>query len=101
MLLVSTRPNSIAEVGSETSLVISHDEFMMAVDRDEFLEVNIKHPHKIQTCISLSMLHIYLLLIHLRFIQQFDVSINKCDGPFRELNWCRNQYTRSIIINLI
>ena len=42
MLLVSTRPNSIAEVGSETSLVISHDEFMMAVDRDEFLEVNIK-----------------------------------------------------------
>ena len=57
MLLVSTRPNSIAEVGSETSLVISHDEFMMAVDRDEFLEVNIKHPLKIQTCISLSMLH--------------------------------------------
>ena len=38
---MSTRPNSIAEMRSETSLIISHDEFMMAVDRDEFLEVNI------------------------------------------------------------
>ena len=36
---VSTRPSVGVEVESEASLVISHDEFMMAVDRDEFLEV--------------------------------------------------------------
>ena len=66
MPLVSTRPNSIAEVGSETSLVISHDEFMMAVDRDEFLEVNIII---IQT-------NIIYYLLPIPYIQQFDVSIN-------------------------
>ncbi len=66
MPLVSTRPNSIAEVGSETSLVISHDEFMMAVDRDEFLEVNI--------IIVQTNIRYYLLPIP--YIQQFDVSIN-------------------------
>ena len=66
MPLVSTRPNSIAEVGSETSLVISHDEFMTAVDRDEFLEVNIII---IQT-------NIIYYLLPIPYIQQFDVSIN-------------------------
>lgn len=37
---VSTRPSSGGEAESEASLVLSHDEFMMAVDRDEFLEVS-------------------------------------------------------------
>ena len=36
---MSTRPSSSGEAESEASLVLSHDEFMMAVDRDEFLEV--------------------------------------------------------------
>lgn len=73
MLSVSTRPNSIGEVGSETSLVISHDEFMMAVDRDEFLEVNIKHHHKIQTNISLS---IYSSFLYATYSSLMFLSIN-------------------------
>ena len=36
---MTTRQISSIEVESETSFVLSHDEFMTAVDRDEFLEV--------------------------------------------------------------
>ena len=36
---VTTRPTGSIEVEADSSLVISQDEFMTAVDRDEFLEV--------------------------------------------------------------
>ena len=36
---VTTRPIGSIEVEADSSLVISQDEFMTAVDRDEFLEV--------------------------------------------------------------
>ena len=36
---VTTRPIDSMEVEADSSLVISQDEFMTAVDRDEFLEV--------------------------------------------------------------
>ena len=36
---VTTRPIASIEVEADSSLVISQDEFMTAVDRDEFLEV--------------------------------------------------------------
>ena len=36
---VTTRPIDSIEVEADSSLVISQDEFMTAVDRDEFLEV--------------------------------------------------------------
>ena len=39
LCLVTTKPISSIEVECETSLYMSHEEFMTAVDRDEFLEV--------------------------------------------------------------
>ena len=40
---VTTRPTGSIEVEADSSLVISQDEFMTAVDRDEFLEVVTMH----------------------------------------------------------
>jgi len=37
---VTTRPMNSIEVESDTNMFLSHDEFMTAVDRDEFLEVS-------------------------------------------------------------
>ena len=79
---MSTRPSSSGEAESEASLVLSHDEFMMAVDRDEFLEVKCRKSFKKENFTPRA-------------------AVGYFHGTFTELNWRRNQYSRSIIINLI